>query len=386
MAWWLDGFGAVVYIARGSCSVGQIVIAASTNMSPRRQAARRIVESSDDESLPETWEEMQRNIEPVSPAVAPEQRQEVITIEDDAAPEPSFEVILSMSEPAPPEPAPPEPAPQEPAPQEPAPDSPQPGPSGIQEINDDGTIDDERLEEQYFKGLDDSVGTILDDNKDYASFQRVVEMTSEGIHMVTVMMEHFRATVNDLHNFKEAYRSSRRACKRKLEEYGELEASCKKFKDQVDVHRHREQEASKSFQEASKSFQEASKSFQEASKSFQEASKSFQEAIEANEMLHRQIATVESEARDYMEQRDQAEAVVDQLKVKLTQEKSKTHNLKKYAAALKGVIGDKDKTIARLEAELTQTRTRLHQFTRISVPRRSAAAAQEDSSSSDDEH
>ena len=382
VAWWRAGFGAVVYIARGSCSVGQIVIAASTNMSPRRQAARRIVESSDDESLPETWEEMQRNIEPVSPAVAPEQRQEVITIEDDAAPEPSFEVILSMSEPAPPEPAPPEPAPPEPAPpepappepappepappepappepapQEPAPDSPQPGPSGIQEINDDGTIDDERLEEQYFKGLDDSVGTILDDNKDYASFQRVVEMTSEGIQMVTVMMEHVRDTVNDLHTFKEAYRSSRRACKRKLEEYGELEVSCKKFKDQVDVHRHREQEASKSLQGA----------------------------IEANEMLHRQIATVESECRNYMEQRDQAEAAVDQLKGKLTQEKTKTYNVKTYTAALKGAMEDKDKTIGRLEAELAQTRQRLHQFTRISVPRRSAAAQEESSSSSSDD-
>ena len=52
-------------------------------MSPRRHQ-RRIVES-DDESLPETWEEMQRTLEPVSPA-APEQRQEpprAITIDDD---------------------------------------------------------------------------------------------------------------------------------------------------------------------------------------------------------------------------------------------------------------------------------------------------------------
>ena len=117
-----------------------------------------------------------------------------------------------------------------------------------------------------------------------------------------------------------------------------------------------------------------------------EAVKTMQETMEANSMLHRQIETVKSEARDYMEQRDQAEAAVDQLKGKLSQEKTKTYNLKKYTAALKGVIGDKDKTIARLEAELAQTRQRLHQFTRISVPRRSAAAAHEESSSSDDEH
>ena len=48
------------------------MIAASTRMSPRRHA-RRIVESDDNESLPDTWEEMQRNIKPVSPAAAPEQ-------------------------------------------------------------------------------------------------------------------------------------------------------------------------------------------------------------------------------------------------------------------------------------------------------------------------
>ena len=380
MAYW---FGFAVYIVRGPCSLGQIVITASTRMSPRRQvSSRRIVESSDEESLPETWEEMQRHVEPVSPAVAPEQRQ-VITIDDDddtpqqsqVGVEPSFEVLLSMTEdvPAPPptesapqpqEPEPPQdprrsPQPQEPVqpqdprPPEPAPDSPQPGPSGIQEMNDDGT--DERLEEQYFRTIDESVGTIVDDNRDYASFQK---MKSDGIHIVNVMMEHFRDTVNDLHNFKEAYRSSRRACKRKLEKFGELEASCKKFKEQADGYASREQEAVRGMQEA----------------------------IDANEILHRQLATVESEARDYMEQRDQAEAVVDQLKVKLTQEKSKTHNIKKYAAALKGVIGDKDKTIARLEVELTQTRTRLHQFTRISVPRGPAAAQGESSSSSEDEN
>jgi len=109
------------------------------------------------------------------------------------------------------------------------------------------------------------------------------------------------------------------------------------------------------------------------------------EAVEANVMLHRQIETVKSECRDYMEQRDQAEAAVDQLKVKLTQEKTKTYNLKKYTAALKGTLGDKDKTIARLEAELTQTRQRLHQFTRISVPRRLHQQQEDESSSSDEQ-
>ena len=159
--------------------------------------------------------------------------------------------------------------------------------------------------------------------------------------------------------YTNAYRSSRRAHKRKIEERGELlfslQLQCKKAKDQVDVHRQREHEAMKSMHEA----------------------------MEANSMLHRQIEIVESASRDYMEQRDQAENIVDQLKAKLTQEKSKVYKVKKYTAALKGAMQDKDKTIARLETELNQTRQRLHQFTQISVPRRSAQ--QEDESSSSDE-
>ena len=122
-------------------------------MSPRQP--RRIVES-DDESLPDTWEEMRRSYELVSPAGS-EQQQEavhrirlsdpprVITIEDDdndipqEAPlgdEPPFEVLISMMDdaPAPPPQPAPEPVP-EPEP-EPATESPQPGPSCIQESDD----------------------------------------------------------------------------------------------------------------------------------------------------------------------------------------------------------------------------------------------------------
>ena len=163
-------------------------------MSPRRPA-RRIVES-DDESLPETWEEMQRNIEPVSPA-APEQRQ-VITIEDDDTPqqaplggEPSFQVILSMTEstpePAPepaqdpaPEPAqvpppesapvpPPEPVPEsrppEPAPVD-RPESPQPGPSGIEEMNHNA-VENEYSDEYFLRTIDTSVGTVTEDKAEF---------------------------------------------------------------------------------------------------------------------------------------------------------------------------------------------------------------------------
>jgi len=67
------------------------------------------------------------------------------------------------------------------------------------------------------------------------------------------------------------------------------------------------------------------------------------EAYEANSILHRQIEMLNTEARDY---------------------------------------------IGRLETELNQTRQRLHQFTRISVPRRPTsvqqAAADESSEEEDD--
>ena len=117
-------------------------------MSPRQ--ARRIVESSDEESLPETWEEMQRNIEPVSPA-APEQRQ-VITIDDDdntpqqtpLGGEPPFEVLLSMMADAPV------------PPQEPAPESPQPGPSGIEEMNQNA-VKNEYSDEYFLRTIDASL-------------------------------------------------------------------------------------------------------------------------------------------------------------------------------------------------------------------------------------
>ena len=108
-------------------------------------------------------------------------------------------------------------------------------------------------------------------------------------------------------------------------------------------------------------------------------------------MLHRQLEVERLEAIDYKEQHDQAEIAIDELKAKLAQEKSKVYNLKKYNNALKGTLADKDASIARLETELTQTRQRLHQFTRIKVQGRpayrqqGAAAAVQDSSSSSSE-
>ena len=171
--------------------------------------------------------------------------------------------------------------------------------------------------------------------------------------MIHMLLDTCRDKVVNLHDYKEAYRTARRAHKRTLDKCDELESyvqsETKKFKAELDVH-----------------------------------AKQTNEAYEANAMLHRQIETVRSEARDYIEQRNQTENIVDQLKIKLTQEKTKVFNLKKYTAALKGAMEDKDKTIARLETELNQTRQRLHQFTRISVPRRPQQQVDESSSSDED--
>ena len=156
-------------------------------------------------------------------------------------------------------------------------------------------------------------------------------------------------TVVNVHEYKEAYRTARRAHKWTLDQCDELESTLqsesKKVKDELDAH-----------------------------------AKQTNEALEANEMLHRQIDTLKSEARDYMEHRNQTEHIVDQLKSTLTRDKTKVFKLHKYNAALQGAMGDKDKTIGRLETELNQTRQRLHHFTRISVPRRPAASVQADES------
>ena len=338
-------------------------------MSPRRQPTQ-IVESDDDESLPETWEEMQRNIEPVSPAAAPEQRQ-VITIEDDDVPqqtqlggESSFKVLLSMmTESTPQEPAPQEPAPQEPAPQEPAPpepqepqdrpESPQPGPSGRQESDESGNYGN--YSEYYLSKIDECVGTLTRDNAECKTAKRVIAKAKRGITGINLMFEHLQDLMAMYTDYKEAYRVSRRAYKRKLEHFDEeveakVRVETKRFKEECDGY-----------------------------------IKQTNEACEANSMLHRQIETLNSESRDYLHQRNQAKAVVDQVKAKLTQEKTKVYNLRTYTAALKGAMQDKDKTISRLETELNQTRQRLHQFTHISVPRRPAAQQEESSSSSNEE-
>ena len=268
------------------------------------------------------------------------------SVPQEPAPEPAPEPAQELA----PEP---EPAP-EPAPAQERPESPQPGPSGLQESDEAGNYGD--YSEYYLSQIDDCVGTLTRDNAELKTAKRVIAKARGGIAGINLMIERLQDVMEMYTNYKEAYRVSRRVYKRKLEQFEEdvqsqVRVETKKFKDECDGY-----------------------------------ITQTNEAIDANVMLHRQIETVKSECRDYMEQRDQAEAAVDQLKAKLTQEKTKTYNLKKYTAALKGAMEDKDKTIARLEAELTQTRQRLHQFTRISVPRRSAAAQEESSSSDDDEN
>ena len=93
------------------------------------------------------------------------------------------------------------------------------------------------------------------------------------------------------------------------------------------------------------------------------------EVLDANDILVRDLETERRESHDYREQRDVAETDVEQLKVELAKAKSKAYRQRKYRVALKETIADKDARIARLEEELRQVRQRLHQFTRIAVPR-----------------
>ena len=326
---------------------------------------------------------MQRNIEPVSP-VGPQQQQ-VITIDDDddntpqQAPlrgEPPFEVLsMSNDTPAPPEPAPePEQRPPEPAPEpepalEPAPESPQPGPSGIQEESDDND-NYEEYSGYYLSKSDESVGTLTRDNMEYMNAKPVITKAKKGLTVIHLMLEHFQDTVTMQNDYKEAYRVSRRVHKRKLEQYNEIQVETKKFKDAAEA---------------------SDKKVKEARDENVLLQRQCKEAHDANGMLHRQLEVERLEAIDYKEQRDQAEIAIDELKAKLAQEKLKVYNLKKYNNALKGTLADKDASIARLETELTQTRQRLHQFTRIKVQQRpayrqqGAAAVQYSSSSSSEE-
>ena len=304
----------------------------------------------------------------------------MITIEDDDSPqepplgdEAPFEVLVSMvddapappaePEPAPrppePEPAPrppePEPAPRPPEPEpaprppepEPAPrppelapapepepvhnrsESPQPGPSGI---HDDETIDELNTEEVFLRRIDDSVGTITIDDTEYSKAERVIDKATDGLHIVRMMMDQVKGTVFLLHDYKEAYRMSRRAQKRKIEECGELESKL--------------QSESKKFKDAAEASDKKVKEAHDENVLLQRQCK---EAHDANGMLRRQLEVERLEAIDYKEQRDQAEIAIDELKAKLVQEKSKVYNLKKYNNALKGTLADMDASIARLE-------------------------------------
>ena len=86
-------------------------------------------------------------------------------------------------------------------------------------------------------------------------------------------------------------------------------------------------------------------------------------------MLTKDLENEKREAHDFKEQRDLAEVDVAELKTELAKAKSKAYRQKRYRAALKETLADTDATIARLEAELSQVRQRLHQFTRITCPR-----------------
>ena len=300
--------------------------------------ARRIESDSEsDEEFPNAWEELRRRLEPVSPA-AEESREVIEIVDDPLGDEPPFEVLISYAaaeepesqepEPAPapapapaPEPEEPEPeesAPEEPAPEQPAPEEPQPGPSGIQDDND------EEMEERWLSTIDRNCPSLGEDNDQYVEFEQCLETAMTGF---TAIMDKMRSTATLALDYKEAYRTSRRALKRKREDIALLEA---------DLDRER---------------------------------KRAREALDANEMLIRDMETEQRESREYKEQRDLAERDVTTLKSEMARMRHKAYTQKQYVKALKGTLEDKDATIARLEAELTQVRTRLHQFTRISVPR-----------------
>ena len=285
---------------------------------PKQQRRRRVSESSDDdESLPNAWEEMRRRLEPVSPAAAPsEESPEVIEIVDDTTPSkggsPPFRVIDSVVEEE--EPAPrPQPAPR--------PESPQPGPSGIQHQTDD---DDDIVEERWFCTIDRNVSTLSSDKKDYDDLESAIATAITGF---TAFADKFRAMGTLAYDYKEAYRACRKTLKRKREDCALAEAEVTREK------------------------------------------RRFREAIDANEMLIKDLENEQRQAHDFKEQRDLAEVDVAELKTELAKAKSKAYRQKRYRAALKETLADKDATIARLEAELSQVRQHLHQFTRTTCPR-----------------
>ena len=210
---------------------------------------------------------------------------------------------------------------EEPAPRPqpaPRPESPQPGPSGIHETDDDIT------QERWFSIIDANVGTMARDNADNDELKDSLAAAVTGF---TALVDKFTATATLAYDYKEAYRECRKALKRKREDCVLAEAEITREK------------------------------------------KRCKEALDANQILTRSLETQQVESHEYRYQRDEAEAGVVQLTAELAKAKSKGYKQRKYVAALKATLGDKDATIARLEEELRQTRTRLHQFTRIQCPR-----------------
>ena len=216
---------------------------------PRRRLES---ESSSDEELPNPWEEMKKRLEPVSPA--PSEEPEVIEIADDVTPSkggsPPFRVIDSIVE-------------EEPAPPAPRPQSPQPGPSGIQQ-ND---VDDD-VEERWLSTIDNNVGTLHEDNKDFDELESAIATAVTGF---TAFADKFRAMGTLAYDYKEAYRTSRGALKRKREELCSMTTELE-----------RERKRSR-------------------------------ELLDANEMLTRDLETERLESHDYKEQRDIAEQDLDQV-------------------------------------------------------------------------
>ena len=295
-------------------------------MAPPPQRRCVISESSDDEEFPNAWEEMRRRLEPVGPATM-EQTVEVITIEDTPNPlgdEPSFEILDSLTQEDNDNDAPerlqsPQPGPSDEVLERAQ--SPQPGPSGIQQDYDD---DNDIVEERWFSISDKNVGTLA---ADHAKYDELTDSLVAACTGFTALVDKFKATATLAYDYKEAYRACRKTLKRKREDCVLAEAEVQREKRRC------------------------------------------KEALDANELLINDLATEQRESHDFKQQRDLAEADVMELTTELAKAKSKAYRDRRYRAALKETIADKDATIARLETELSQVRKHLHQFTRISCPR-----------------
>ena len=106
---------------------------------------------------------------------------------------------------------------EEPAPR---PQSPQPGPSGIQQQQSDDD-DDEITEERWFSSIDKNVGTMANNQTDYDELKDALATAVTGF---MAFVDKFKATATLAYDYKEAYRASRRALRRKRQDCVLVEA------------------------------------------------------------------------------------------------------------------------------------------------------------------